>query len=105
MAEDITQEAFLALATMADRFDGRDSARPLLLGIAAKLVHDHRRRSGRWAEVLRSVSHIDRLLERPEDAFVGDAEEPLGVARRAAIVAAHEANARMAPSNGSSATT
>jgi RNA polymerase sigma-70 factor (ECF subfamily) len=56
LADDVTQEAFLRLATMADRYDGRDSARPLLLGIAAKLVADVRRRSARSANLLHSLS-------------------------------------------------
>jgi RNA polymerase sigma-70 factor (ECF subfamily) len=56
LAEDITQEAFLKLVTMADRYDGRDSARPLLLGIAAKLVADVRRKTARSAKLLHSVS-------------------------------------------------
>jgi RNA polymerase sigma factor (sigma-70 family) len=55
-AEDITQEAFLRLARMADRYDGRESARPLLLGIAAKLTADVRRRSARSANLLHSLS-------------------------------------------------
>jgi RNA polymerase sigma-70 factor (ECF subfamily) len=57
LAEDITQEAFLRLATMADRYDGRESARPLLLGIAARLVFDARRRAARWANILHSLSY------------------------------------------------
>jgi RNA polymerase sigma-70 factor (ECF subfamily) len=56
LADDITQEAFLKLASMADRYDGRESARPLLLGIAAKQVADVRRRSARSANLLHSLS-------------------------------------------------
>jgi RNA polymerase sigma-70 factor (ECF subfamily) len=56
LAEDITQETFLRLARMADRYDGRESSRPLLLGIAAKLTADARRRSLRSANLLRSLS-------------------------------------------------
>jgi DNA-directed RNA polymerase specialized sigma24 family protein len=37
-ADDIVHEAFLTLVSIADRYDGRDSARPLLLGIAVLLV-------------------------------------------------------------------
>jgi RNA polymerase sigma factor (sigma-70 family) len=67
-ADDITHEAFLMLARIAGRYDGRESARPLLLGIAAQLVREHRRRNARWSEVLRSfaTSEPERSTPTPE---------------------------------------
>ncbi len=55
-ADDIVHEAFLMLARISGRYDGRASARPLLLGIAAQLMREHRRRNARWLEVLRSFA-------------------------------------------------
>jgi len=67
-ADDITHEAFLALVRVAGRYDGRESARPLLVGIASKLVMEHRRTTARWTEVLKSFarSAADRSSPTPE---------------------------------------
>jgi RNA polymerase sigma factor (sigma-70 family) len=67
-ADDITHEAFLALARVAARYDGRESARPLLVGIASKLALEHRRTAARWTEVLHSFARsvADRSSPTPE---------------------------------------
>ncbi len=69
-ADDIAHEAFLTLARIADRYDGRASARPFLLGIAAQLVREQRRSGARWIEVLGAlVGGTPSLSTRtPEDA-------------------------------------
>jgi RNA polymerase sigma-70 factor (ECF subfamily) len=69
-ADDITHEAFLALASVAHRFDGRPSARPLLIGIAAQLVRQHRRAGARLLQVLASFANglSGRSVRTPEDA-------------------------------------
>jgi len=69
-AEDITHEAFLTLAKIAGRYDGRSSARPFLLGIAAQLVRRRRRGLGRWAQALASFAETftDPKVRTPEDA-------------------------------------
>ncbi len=69
-ADDITHEAFLTLARIADRYDGRSSARPLLLGIAAQLVREQRRSGARWFEVLTTLAGGTPSLSTrtPEDA-------------------------------------
>ena len=68
-ADDVTQEAFLTLARVADWYDGRASARPLLLGIAARLVHRRRRGLARWARALAGVASAAAPREpTPEDA-------------------------------------
>ncbi len=68
-ADDLTHETFLALASVAGRYDGRPSARPLLLGIAALLVRQHRRGAARFLEVMTSfatgIGH--RSPRTPED--------------------------------------
>jgi RNA polymerase sigma factor (sigma-70 family) len=77
-ADDVTQEAFLTLARVADRYDGRASARPLLLGIAARLVHRRRRGLARWARALAGAATLTSPpLPSPEDA--ASASEELGL--------------------------
>jgi RNA polymerase sigma-70 factor (ECF subfamily) len=67
-AEDVVHEAFLMLARISGRYDGRASARPLLLGIAAQLIREHRRRNARWSEVLKSFAQASggRSAPTPE---------------------------------------
>jgi RNA polymerase sigma-70 factor (ECF subfamily) len=67
-AEDITHETFLALVRAAHRHDGRDSARPFLVGIASKLVLARRRATARLGEVLRLFADAvtDRGSPSPE---------------------------------------
>jgi len=69
-ADDITHEAFLTLAKIAGRYDGRASARPFLLGIAAQLVRRRKRGLGRWALALASFGETleDSRVRTPEDA-------------------------------------
>ncbi len=67
-ADDLTHEAFLALTRVAGRYDGRESARPLLLGIAAKLVQDHRRGAARRTAIMAAFAGIaaERRPPTPE---------------------------------------
>ncbi len=51
-ADDVTHEAFLTLASVAGRYDGRPCAKPFLIGIAAQLVRRRRSRLQRWAQAL-----------------------------------------------------
>ncbi len=69
-ADDIAHEAFLTLAKIADRYDGRASARPFLLGIAAQLVRRRKRGLGRWAQALSSFAETisESRVRTPEDA-------------------------------------
>jgi RNA polymerase sigma factor (sigma-70 family) len=68
--DDVTNEAFLTLAKIAARYDGRASARPFLLGIAAQLVRRRKRGLGRWAQALSAFADTfaDRRVHTPEDA-------------------------------------
>jgi RNA polymerase sigma factor (sigma-70 family) len=68
--DDIAHETFLVLAKIAGRYDGRASARPFLLGIAAQLVRRRRRGLGRWAQALASFADtlVDSRVRTPEDA-------------------------------------
>jgi RNA polymerase sigma-70 factor (ECF subfamily) len=69
-ADDLAHETFLMLARRAKRYDGRPSARPWLLGIAARLVRQHRRSAARLTEVLLSFrrSGSDSPPPTPEAA-------------------------------------
>src|SRR6185312_8939456 len=55
-ADDLAHETFLAVVRAAPRYDGRESARPLLLGIASKLVLGRRRTLARAGRVLRELA-------------------------------------------------
>ena len=50
--EDLTHDTFLTLSSIASRYDGRATARPFLIGIAAQLVRRRRRGVMRWARAL-----------------------------------------------------
>ena len=69
-ADDITHETFLALARIAGRYDGRLSARPFLLGIAAQMVRRRRRGLARLTTALASFAETfrDAPSRTPEDA-------------------------------------
>jgi RNA polymerase sigma-70 factor (ECF subfamily) len=69
-ADDITQEAFLTLATIASRYDGRASARPLLVGIAAQHLRQRKRGVARLFQVLSAfaTTSAQRHEATPEDA-------------------------------------
>ena len=67
--DDITQEAFLTLSSVAARYDGRASARPLIVGIAAHLVRQRRRGMARVLRLLTSyaTAGLERHVRTPED--------------------------------------
>jgi RNA polymerase sigma-70 factor (ECF subfamily) len=69
-AEDICHETFLTLAKIAGRYDGRTSARPFLLGIAAQLVRRRKRGLMRWAQALVGFSGVaaEQKVRTPEEA-------------------------------------
>jgi RNA polymerase sigma-70 factor (ECF subfamily) len=54
--EDIVHSTFMTAATAAASFDGRQSCRPWLLGIAAKLLYRRRRTLARLRRALREFS-------------------------------------------------
>src|SRR5882757_7493361 len=54
--EDIVHSAFMTAATAAASFDGRQSCRPWLLGIAAKLLYRRRRTLTRLRRALREFA-------------------------------------------------
>jgi len=75
-AEDLTHEVFLIALRRARDYDGRSSARPLLVGIAVQLVRRRRRALRRWAEALAALAPtLAKAFRRtPEDAAADDEE-------------------------------
>jgi RNA polymerase sigma-70 factor (ECF subfamily) len=76
-AEDLVHETFLALVRAAPRYDGRESARPLLLGIASKLILSRRRTLARAARVLRELAGGARDRSSPSPEGIASAAEEL----------------------------
>ncbi len=54
-ADDLTHEAFLTAARIAASYDGRESARPFLIGIAIQLARRGRQRPRRWQALIAGV--------------------------------------------------
>jgi RNA polymerase sigma-70 factor (ECF subfamily) len=54
--EDIVHATFMTAARAAGHFDGRQSCRPWLVGIAARLLHRRKRGLSRWARALRELT-------------------------------------------------
>lgn len=74
--DDLVQETFLGAVQVAHRYDGRASAKPLLLGIATQHVRRRRRGVARLAEKLAAAATTlgSIFLRTPEDA-AGEHEE------------------------------
>lgn len=54
--EDLVHATFMSAARAASNFDGRQSCRPWLVGIAARLLHRRKRGLSRWARALREFT-------------------------------------------------
>jgi RNA polymerase sigma-70 factor (ECF subfamily) len=54
--EDVVHVTFMTAARAAGNFDGRQSCRPWLVGIAARLLHRRKRSLSRWARALRELT-------------------------------------------------
>jgi len=54
--EDIVHATFMTAAKAAANFDGRQSCRPWLVGIAARLIHRRKRGLSRWARALQELT-------------------------------------------------
>lgn len=74
--DDLTHDTFLTLSSIAARYDGRATARPFLIGIAAQLVRRRRRSVMRWAQALASFawSTADATPLTPESSAAGTEE-------------------------------
>jgi RNA polymerase sigma-70 factor (ECF subfamily) len=54
--DDVVHATFMTAARAAGNFDGRQSCRPWLVGIAARLLHRRKRGLSRWARALRELT-------------------------------------------------
>ena len=74
IADDITQDAFVALMDSAKRYDDQYAARSFLIGIAGKLILRRRRRAGLLTRVMSQLRKTSaRVDERtPEQAAAAD---------------------------------
>ena len=80
-AEDIVQTVFLTAARIAGRYDGRASARPWLVGIAARLVQQRAQRLSRLARYLGRVASQQARDRDPRPAL--EARDELDAVGRA----------------------
>jgi len=53
--DDLVQETFLTAARAAGSYDGRDNARPFLIGVSAQLLRRGRRGAGRYRALLERI--------------------------------------------------
>jgi len=76
-ADDVVHDAFLTAARIAARFDGRASARPWLIGIAARLVQRRARGLGRIPRILARLAWTRPEVSDPVEEL--EARSTLGV--------------------------
>jgi RNA polymerase sigma-70 factor (ECF subfamily) len=74
--DDVAQETFLTAARAASSYDGRESARPFLIGVAAQLLRRRRRTFARLDTLLEAFGRAPRPRPpTPEDAVATNEEE------------------------------
>ena len=56
-ADDVAQDTFLKLSSMAARYDGRPSAKPWVLATAWRVAADRRRAITRWVRAIARFAH------------------------------------------------
>ncbi len=95
--DDLVQSAFLTAARAASSFDGRDDARPWLLGIAASVLYRRRRSLARWGRALHELTHREggkasdpnrKLIARDELRAVARGLSQLSEKKRVALLLA-----------------
>jgi RNA polymerase sigma factor (sigma-70 family) len=95
--EDLVHATFMTAARAALNFDGRQSCRPWLVGIAARLVYRRRRGLARWARALRELTfretdrHTDpnsELTARDQVSRLAHALEQLSESKRVVLLLA-----------------
>jgi len=77
--DDLVHAVFLAAATSAGRYDGRDCCRPWLIGIAVQHLRRRRQARGRFFAVLSALAGAPRKVADPGPALNarGDVERAL----------------------------
>jgi RNA polymerase sigma-70 factor, ECF subfamily len=78
--DDLAHATFLAAAKSADRYDGRSSCRPWLIGIAAQLLRRRRQTFSRLVSVLSAVKGSQPPARDPQPTLQArtDLERALG---------------------------
>jgi len=67
--DDLVHATFLTAAKCAERYDGRASCRPWLVGVAAQLLRRRRRASSRFVEVLSALKSTLQPAKDPRPAL------------------------------------
>jgi len=73
--DDLVQETFLTAARAAASFDGRDSAKPFLLGVAVQMLRRRRRTFGRLRNMLESLGKAPSVAPRSPEESTSQAQE------------------------------
>jgi len=73
--DDLVQETFLTAARAAASYDGRESARPFLIGVAVQLIRRRRRTLGRLGAVLERFGVLSPPAPKTPEEFTNLAEE------------------------------
>jgi RNA polymerase sigma factor (sigma-70 family) len=92
-AEDVLHDTFLTAARIAERYDGRDSCRPWLIGIAARLTQQRSQKLARLARYLSRLASLHRTSEDPRPALDARSElaralDRMSAAKRVVILMA-----------------
>jgi RNA polymerase sigma-70 factor (ECF subfamily) len=75
--DDLVHATFLAAAKSADRYDGRASCRPWLVGIAVQFLRRRRQAFGRFVAMLRALGRTSTIDPRAALQARGDVERAL----------------------------
>jgi RNA polymerase sigma-70 factor (ECF subfamily) len=77
--DDLVQETFLTAARAAESYDGRPSARPFLIGVAAQLLRRRRRTFARFRALVDAFGSapVATAPKSPEEATGGEQEAAL----------------------------
>ena len=81
--DDLVQATFLALPKIAGSFDGRDSCRGWLCGIAVRLAARQRRGVGRWIRTLISFREVANEAPPPSPQAIASGRQELRALERA----------------------
>jgi RNA polymerase sigma-70 factor (ECF subfamily) len=79
--DDLVHATFLAAAKSAERYDGRASCRPWLVGIAAQLLRRRRQTLGRLFSVLSALKRVSETSRDPRPALQARTDVERGLAQ------------------------
>jgi RNA polymerase sigma factor (sigma-70 family) len=79
--DDLVHGTFLTAVKSAGRYDGRESARPWLIGVAVQLLRRRRRSFGRWLQILGALNSLRPNSEEQPSARAARGELERALAR------------------------